>query len=619
MPELESVIQTIRSRLSRGAYVNETMVRTQIVQPILQGLGWDVYDPDKVCDEYSLRLKTTTRRIDLALCVSNRNPRCIVELKSTKYALKQAGESAADQQLFEYAFYAGAPLAVLTNGINWRLYSTQSAGTYQERLVNAFDLSRDPPDNAVAQLQRYLSFENTKSGAAADFARSDLDRHKARESIPQGWAQLVEGGIDRHLVDLLTESTSRISEASPTQRDVADFLRSLRIDAAEQRRRAVPVRRVGKQSVSGSAESSPGREAAQARATKEPERPIDDGSPPAALSAAKTKVEDPKALTEAGASASAEPTSGRGRKGRPEVTYWLLGKELHARSAKEAYVAVFDRLSERDPTFLTRVEPKLRGRKNRGLVRTSQELHLMPNARAQLSNGWWLDTNLSNQDKIRRLRIACDVAEIAFGNRDGLDIDLPTIRRSRVDRRVGKQSVSGSAESSPGREAAQARATKEPERPIDDGSPPAVLSAAKTKVEDPKALTEEGASASAEPTSGRGRKGRPEVTYWLLGKELHARSAIEAYVTVFTRLSERDPTFLTRVEPKLRGRKNRGLVRTSQELHLMPNSRAQLSNGWWLDTHLSNKAKIRRLRIACDVAGIALGDRDGLDIDLPGT
>ena len=152
------------------------------MQRILHELGWSVFDPDKVCNEYTLKLKTTSRRIDLALCVKNRNPRCIIELKSTEYDLKEVGRSDGDRQLFEYAFHAGAPLALLTNGVNWRFYSTFSAGTYAERLVRNLDIETEPPDEVAAALDRYLSYANTESGRAADYARVDLDKRVDRHT-----------------------------------------------------------------------------------------------------------------------------------------------------------------------------------------------------------------------------------------------------------------------------------------------------------------------------------------------------------------------------------------------------------------------------------------------------
>ena len=74
MLDLATVLGTIRRRILQNAYPNETAVRMEIVQSILHALGWNVYDPEQVWAEYSLRLKKTTWRIDLALCVSNRNP-----------------------------------------------------------------------------------------------------------------------------------------------------------------------------------------------------------------------------------------------------------------------------------------------------------------------------------------------------------------------------------------------------------------------------------------------------------------------------------------------------------------------------------------------------------------
>ena len=143
MSDLAGVLTQIRRGITRNAYPNETAVRTQIVQRILHELGWNVFDPDKVCNEFSLKLETKTRRIDLALCVSNRNPRCIIELKSTDYDLKQIGRSDGDKQLFQYAFHAGAPVALLTNGVGWRFYSTYGAGTYANVWSGLWTSKRD--------------------------------------------------------------------------------------------------------------------------------------------------------------------------------------------------------------------------------------------------------------------------------------------------------------------------------------------------------------------------------------------------------------------------------------------------------------------------------------------
>lgn len=354
MAELTGVLLQIRHGISRRAYPNETAVRTQIVQRILHELGWNVFDPDKVCNEFTLKLKTTSRRIDLALCVSNRNPRCIIELKSTDYNLKEIGRSDGDGQLFEYAFHAGAPLALLTNGVNWRFYSTFSAGTYAERLIKTLDIETESPEEVAAALDRYLSYANTESGRAADYARVDLDkridRHKAREAIPGAWTRLVDDGPDGSLAALLLDATVSLAKSAPAKQDVSDFLRHLKSEARSSSR--VPREK---------RKSPPQKSSPAVEKTKETTR---ESTPPPI-------------------GGSTDPEG---------VRYSLLGEERVAKNARDAYIAILTALAKRDRDFLMRVEPRLRGRKNRKVARTKHELSsadVMVNSAVLLPNNWW--------------------------------------------------------------------------------------------------------------------------------------------------------------------------------------------------------------------------------------
>ena len=83
-------------------------------------------------------------------------------------------------------------------------------------------------------------------------------------------------------------------------------------------------------------------------------------------------------------------------------------------------VKVFDELAKRDPTFLERFAalPK-HGRKRRYLARNKEDLypgspHLVVNA-YQLRPGWWCDPHASRAGIARRIRMACDVAEMRYG------------------------------------------------------------------------------------------------------------------------------------------------------------------------------------------------------------
>ena len=174
MNSLIKTLKEIRTGIERKSYPNEAAVRNQIFMRVLQDLGWEVFDPKRVVNEFNLRFKGSTRRVDLALCVEDGKPRCIVELKATSHNLDRMDSSASDLQLFEYAFHAGAPLALLTNGVIWRFYCPSASGTYEDRLVAKLDMRNDGLQDFSERVDRYLSFRNTESAEAEKNARLDL-------------------------------------------------------------------------------------------------------------------------------------------------------------------------------------------------------------------------------------------------------------------------------------------------------------------------------------------------------------------------------------------------------------------------------------------------------------
>jgi len=90
MENLIEFLEKVRHR----EYPNETAVRSQIVQPILERLGWPVDDAGIVHHEYSLRHKNSSLRVNMALWVSPAKPRCIMELKGPNHVQ-------GNDQLFE--------------------------------------------------------------------------------------------------------------------------------------------------------------------------------------------------------------------------------------------------------------------------------------------------------------------------------------------------------------------------------------------------------------------------------------------------------------------------------------------------------------------------------------
>ena len=222
--EFLKFISLVKNRL--GSYPNEQSVSVQVVLPVLSFLDWDTCNPDYVYPEYPLE----KLKVDYGLKISEGDQeglRCIIEVKAE-------GNLDADRQLFQYAFIAGSPLAVLTDGRHWRFYLPMLPGKFEERLVRTLDFSNHSDEEIVNGLIRYLSFENTRSGMARENAEKDhnqrIKTENTKKNVSAAWEKLLDGSSDK-LVTLLVEETSQISSGyAPARSDVEGFLRKKNIE-----------------------------------------------------------------------------------------------------------------------------------------------------------------------------------------------------------------------------------------------------------------------------------------------------------------------------------------------------------------------------------------------------
>ena len=364
--ELLEFISSLKKRLGKGSFSHESAVSMFVILPVLKYLGWDIETPGYVCPQYSLE----NLKVDYGLKISRgkrEGLRCIVEVKAEK---NLEGNTSADRQLFQYAFLAGAPLAVLTDGGRWRFYLPMAAGDFEERLVRTLDVEKHPPEKVVQGLVDYLSFENTRSGKAKKNAERDHEERirsiETNKNISKAWENLLDGPSDR-LVTLLVDETSRISSGYPPVRaDVEGFIKNR-----------------------GSIETS-------------------HGIPPVK----KTKGPSPGA------------PSGRKETGK-KPSFSLFGEEYTDEKwdIASAFVKIMEILARRDQSFLGRLAPELEGKKNKPLSQNRGELADYARGQAKrLPGGWWLTTHSSTDVKRSVLRKACKVAGIPYGNPQGLKI-----------------------------------------------------------------------------------------------------------------------------------------------------------------------------------------------------
>ena len=216
--DFEEHIRQIRLGIEARQFANEAAVSQGIVLRLLGALSWPCWDTHVVAPQYSLE----GRRADFALCHPPDQPIALVEVK-------QLGMSSpsSERQLFEYAFHAGVPLVVLTDGQQWHFFLPAEQGDYGERRVYKLDLLERELAECSTRLVRYLKYDAIVSGAAIEAAREDY-RNVARTrlmkaAIPKAWRKLVEEK-DEILIDLIADQAASLCGYKPDYDAIVRFL-----------------------------------------------------------------------------------------------------------------------------------------------------------------------------------------------------------------------------------------------------------------------------------------------------------------------------------------------------------------------------------------------------------
>lgn len=351
---MEEEIFDIQENLKLGKYQSEAAVSQGIIQRILVSLSWPIYDTRVVIPEYSVGSK----RVDFALCHPPNKPVIFIEIK-------QVGQSVgAEQQLFEYAFYQGIPLAILTDGQEWQFFLPAEQGEFSDRRVYKLDFLERNINDIVEVLRKYLDYANVRTGKAIDAARKDYrnirQQREASYTLPDAWQRLIDEG-DKLLIDLLTDRVESLCGYKPNPDQVINFLS----------KELVLITSTNKNFIH----------------KKQKNKPVVN------------------------------------EKIHQKTGFELFGEFYTENSARDSMLHILNLLADKDPTFLNRFAslPK-HGRKRRYLAKNREELNpnrkdlaLSDDYSRQLRPGWWVNINLAKRTIEKVIKMACQVAEIKFG------------------------------------------------------------------------------------------------------------------------------------------------------------------------------------------------------------
>ena len=217
-------IESVKKRIRQGEFSSEAAISQGVVLPILNSLGWPVFDTSRVVPEFAVG----DRRVDYALCQHSGKALAFIEVK--KLGLSEG----ADRQLFEYAFHDGIPFAILTDGQEWSFYLPGEPGKYDERRVYKLDLLERKTEEVCSILERYLDHKKVCSGEALKAARSDYQNVSRKRDIasfmPKAWHSLINEQ-DSILLELLADKVADLCGYKPELDTCGHFLESLLLES----------------------------------------------------------------------------------------------------------------------------------------------------------------------------------------------------------------------------------------------------------------------------------------------------------------------------------------------------------------------------------------------------
>jgi len=213
------IAQRFRKLKQEGfsAMESEEAVKHGVILPVLQELGWSVFDPKECKPEYGPSWK-----VDYALILKNK-PRAFIEAKAVSSQLVPDYQ----EQLCNYTSHHGVPLAILTNGKSWEFYLALTEGLFHERKVYSIEIEYQDANDAAHHMVKLLSKSRVASGQAEAYAKKLHESHMRDTAIsaalPKAWEKLFRAP-DSILLDYLAEEAEAMCGFKPDIERVRAFL-----------------------------------------------------------------------------------------------------------------------------------------------------------------------------------------------------------------------------------------------------------------------------------------------------------------------------------------------------------------------------------------------------------
>jgi len=199
--QIESFIDELKSNNKISTF-DEASTKQAVVLRLLSFLGWDIFDVEQVCPDYSVNSLNVT----YALRAKNSN-KVFIDVKRAQEKLDNH-----QKPLINFALREGVDLSILTNGAIWWFYLISAEGDWQKKWFLTIEILKQKSDHIASQLIDLLTKDNISKGQAVKDAKAlhqDKKQKFAADFIPQAWNQIISQP-NKIFVELLSDNTEKL-------------------------------------------------------------------------------------------------------------------------------------------------------------------------------------------------------------------------------------------------------------------------------------------------------------------------------------------------------------------------------------------------------------------------
>jgi len=211
---------------------SERELESYIQSVVVRSLGWNPHNLKECRVAYRI---TSDREIDIAL-LNEGYAVVVIEVKSPK------SREPIDRKdrLPEYAFRAGAVIALLTNGREWILFYPLMGGVpFDEKWITKRSI--DSIEGLAEELSRYLEKENVLSGRAERDAEEAIKRRLRRSEMEKTLSDVIKEILEKPTEILCEEIAETVEERCGLKPEIEDVRRMWSSALKMEREQLLPV------------------------------------------------------------------------------------------------------------------------------------------------------------------------------------------------------------------------------------------------------------------------------------------------------------------------------------------------------------------------------------------